>query len=86
MAAPMKQYRDAMKEMVASDLVDIMLMSLSSAEALVQEGIFENSNITPAVRLNDATDIWGYRGQAIGKNHPLRLIQLKLKVHLNIAG
>ena len=62
MAAPMKQYRDAMKEMVASDLVDIMLMSLSSAEALVQEGIFENSNITPAVRLNDATDIWGYRG------------------------
>ena len=62
MAAPMKQYRDAMKEMVASDLVDIMLMSLSSAEALVQEGIFENSNIIPAVRLNDATDIWGYRG------------------------
>ena len=62
MAAPMKYYRDAMKEMVASDLVDIMLMSLSSAEALVQEGIFENSNIIPAVRLNDATDIWGYRG------------------------
>ena len=52
MAAPMKYYRDAMKEMVDSDLVDIMLMSLSSAEALVQEGIFANSNITPAVRLN----------------------------------
>ena len=50
------------KEMVESDLVDIMLMSLSSAEALVDEGTFANSNITPAVRLNDATDIWGYRG------------------------
>ena len=61
-AVPMKYYRNAMKEMVESDLVDIMLMSLSSAEALVRDGIFANSNITPAVRLNDATDIWGYRG------------------------
>ena len=58
MATPMKYYRNAMKEMVESDLVDIMLMSLSSAEALVEEGTFANSNITPAVRLNYATDIW----------------------------
>ena len=62
MAVPMQYYRNAMKEMVKSDLVDIMLMSLSSAEALVREGVFSNSEITPAVRLNDATDIWGYRG------------------------
>ena len=62
MAIPMQYYRNAMKEMVESDLVDIMLMSLSSAEALVREGVFSNSKITPAVRLNDATDIWGYRG------------------------
>ena len=48
-AAPMKYYRDAMKEMVKSDLVGVMLMSLSSAEATVQEGIFANSNITPAI-------------------------------------
>ena len=62
MAIPMQYYRNAIKEMVESDLVDIMLMSLSSAEALVREGVFSNSKITPAVRLNDATDIWGYRG------------------------
>ena len=61
-ATPMRYYRDAMKEMVKSDLVDIMLMSLSSAEALSKELVFSNSSVTPAIRLNDATDIWGYRG------------------------
>ena len=86
MATPMKYYRNAMKEMVGSDLVDIMLMSLSSAEALVDEGTFANSNITPAVRLNDATDIWGYRGASYRENRPLRLIQLKLKVLLSIVS
>ena len=62
MAVPMQYYRNAMKEMVDSDLVDIMLMSISSAEVLAREGVFANSRVTPAVRLNDATDIWGYRG------------------------
>ena len=61
-AKPMKYYRHAMREMVEADLVDIMLMSLSSAEALAKEGLFDNSKVTPAIRLNDATDIWGYRG------------------------
>ena len=61
-ATPMKYYRHAMREMVEADLVDIMLMSLSSAEALTKEGVFNSSKVTPAVRLNDATDIWGYRG------------------------
>ena len=34
LARPVDFYRSAMKEMIASDLADIMLMSLSSAEAL----------------------------------------------------
>jgi hypothetical protein len=50
-----------MREMVSSGLVDLMLMSASSAERLVEEGIFENSPVSPAVRYNDATDIWGLR-------------------------
>ena len=85
MAAPMKHYRDAMKEMVASDLVDIMLMSLSSAEALVQEGIFENSNITPAVRLNDATDIWGYRGASYRKKPSIAFNTAKIESALKYS-
>lgn len=55
-------YRSAMKEMVASGLVDIMLMSLSSAETVVSESDFTKYDVTPAVRLNDSTDIWGHRG------------------------
>ena len=55
------EYLQAMPEMVSSGLVDLMLMSASSAERLVEEGIFENSPVSPAVRYNDATDIWGLR-------------------------
>lgn len=55
-------YRAAMVRMMDSGLVDIMLTSLSSAEALHADGAFEDSDVTPAVRLNDATDIWGFRG------------------------
>lgn len=62
LAKPMAVYRSAMKEMVASDLVDIMLMSLSSAEALAAETDFYSYDVTPAVRLNEGTDIWGFRG------------------------
>jgi hypothetical protein len=50
-----------MREMVSSGLVDLMLMSASGAESLIEEGIFENSPVSPAVRYNDTTDIWGLR-------------------------
>ena len=55
-------YRQAMKEMMASGLIDIMLTSMSSAEALADSGAFKTSDVTQAIRLNDATDIWGFRG------------------------
>lgn len=71
LAHPASVYRSAMKEMVASDLVDIMLMSLSSAEALAAEDVFAAGVVTPAVRLNEGTDIWGHRG-ADYRNHPAR--------------
>ncbi len=62
LAYPASVYRNAMKEMVASGLADIMLMSLSSAEALKSAGAFAASDVTPAVRLNEGTEIWGHRG------------------------
>jgi DhnA family fructose-bisphosphate aldolase class Ia len=55
-------YLEAMTAMTQSGLVDIMLMSASSAETLVKRGVFKNGGVTPAVRLNDATDIWSQRG------------------------
>lgn len=62
LAHPASVYRSAMKEMTASGLVDIMLMSLSSAEVLAAQADFAKHDVTPAVRLNEGTDIWGHRG------------------------
>ena len=53
------EYRQIIREIVAQGLVDIMLMSASTNELLtIRERIFDHSRVTPAVRANDATDIW----------------------------
>ena len=52
------EYLQVMRKMFSSGLVDLKLMSASSAERLVEEGLFEYSHVPPAVRYNDATDIW----------------------------
>ncbi len=53
------EYRQLMRDIVHQGLVDIMLMSASSNELLcIQERLFDNSHVTPAVRANDTTDIW----------------------------
>src|SRR5215207_7583765 len=54
----LSEYRDQMREIVKQGLVDIMLMSSSTAEVLaINERLFDASHITPAVRANDTTDI-----------------------------
>jgi hypothetical protein len=55
-------YLDAITAMTQSGLVDVMLLSASSAETLHRKGIFDESTATPAVRMNDTTDIWMARG------------------------
>ena len=53
------EFRQIMREIVAQGLVDVMLMSASSNEVLtIDERLFDNSHVTPAVRANDTTDIW----------------------------
>jgi hypothetical protein len=52
------EYRDQMREITRQGLVDIMLMSASTSELLtINERLFDNSTVTPAVRANDTTDI-----------------------------
>ncbi len=54
----LSDYRDQVREIVAQGLVDIMLMSISTSELLtVEEHIFDDSTVTPAIRANDTTDI-----------------------------
>jgi hypothetical protein len=63
-------YRQSMRQITKQGLIDIMLISASTSEILtIQERLFEDSSVTPAVRANDTTDIWlGESGDY--KNHP----------------
>jgi DhnA family fructose-bisphosphate aldolase class Ia len=56
-------FRDQIREIVRQGAVDIMLASASTMSVLAQrERLFETSDVTPAIRANDATDIWLPRG------------------------
>ncbi len=53
------EYRQLIRENARSGLVDIMLMSASTAELLVmRERLFDDLPVTPAARANDTTDIF----------------------------
>lgn len=77
--APRSAYFEAIRTMVRSGLVDIMLTSASIAEVLSEEGLFSGSAVTPAVRYNDTSDIWYPRGARYGlePSHPFRSARLK---------
>lgn len=57
------EYRDQIREIVRQGAIDIMLTSASTMGVLAhEERLFDFSDVTPAVRANDATDIWLPRG------------------------
>jgi hypothetical protein len=57
------EFRDIIRQIVRQGLVDIMLMSASTNEALtIEERLFDGSPVTPAARANDTTDIHIVRG------------------------
>jgi hypothetical protein len=59
------EYREQVRQIVGQGIVDIMLMSASTNDALtIQERLFDNSSVTPAARANDTSDIFVVRGGA----------------------
>ena len=69
----LNDYRNQIREVIKQGLVDIVLMSASTSEVLtLRERLFENSHITPAIRANDATDIWLAGAGAIYGDVPSR--------------
>ena len=57
------EYRQLIRENVRQGLVDIMLMSGSTNEMLtIHQRLFDSSAVTPAVRANDASDVWAAQG------------------------
>ena len=72
-------YRNQIREITQQGIVDIMLMSASTSDVLaVQERVFENSHVTPAIRANDTTDIHVFRGSRVGQaaSRPFRSASL----------
>lgn len=57
-----KQYLANMSEMASSGLIDILLVSASTAEVLQEQSLFDTTDVTAAIRFNDTTDIWSARG------------------------
>ena len=56
------EFLDVIRKIVRQGAVDIMLMSASVNELLtIKEQLFARSAVTPAVRVNDSTDIWAIR-------------------------
>ncbi|HEX3726011.1 MAG TPA: hypothetical protein VHV08_07195 [Pirellulales bacterium] len=73
------EYRENIRQIARQGLVDIMLMSASSNDALtIGEGLFEKSHVTPAARANDASDIFAVRhgGYVTEPSRPFRTASL----------
>ena len=59
----MPEFLAQIRAIVEQGIVDIMLASVSTMSLLAhREKIFEKSNVTPAIRANDTSDVWCPRG------------------------
>lgn len=61
------EFLDKVQEVIEQDIVDIMLTSVSNLEALNERGVYSNSRVKPAIRANDTTDVWVFRGASYSK-------------------
>ena len=59
-----REFLENIAAVVKQDIVDIMLVSASNLEALLEDGVFAGSSVKPAIRANDTSDIWRVRGGA----------------------
>ncbi|MGH7939886.1 MAG: hypothetical protein ACREFR_02290 [Limisphaerales bacterium] len=59
----MPEFHDQIRAVARQGIVDIMLASISTMSRLAHgERLFDSLEVTPAVRINDATDVWCPRG------------------------
>ena len=65
------EFLEQVRAVIEQDIVDIMLTSVSNLEVLKDEGVYRHSRVTPAIRANDTTDVWVFRG-ANYSQHPSR--------------
>ena len=81
------EFLSEIRKVVEQGIVDILLASVSVMDRLAhQERLFDNANVTPAIRANDTTDIWCVNaGQATAQllpcPSPARLFRKFRMVH-----
>lgn len=73
-----QEFLAEIKALIAQDIVDIMLVSASNLELLVEAGAFRDSRVKPAIRANDTTDIWQVRNGSYSRqpSRPFRSASL----------
>jgi hypothetical protein len=76
--ANVREFRRSIIDEVKHGVVDIMLVAASSLEAVSATGLFRKSHVTPAIRANDATDIWRARHSSYARqmSRPFRTANL----------
>ena len=74
------EFLGQIRAVIDQDIVDIMLTSASNLELLTESGAFAGSSVKPAIRANDATDIWVGRGAsyATQPSRPYRTASLSV--------
>lgn len=59
------EFHDELVLLVEQSKLDILLTSVSAMDKLARtQRLFDHSPVTPAIRANDTTDIWGARGSS----------------------
>ena len=61
------EFRQTIRDIVRQKQMDVMLGAVSNMEVLIEEGLFDKSGVTPAIRANDTTDIWHPRSGNFAK-------------------
>jgi hypothetical protein len=54
-----QEFISQIEEIIRQDAVDIMLVSASNLELLIERKAFDGAGVKPAIRANDTTDCWG---------------------------
>jgi len=77
---PRPDFLEDMAQIAGQAEIDILLASASNGEVLADEGRFQGSPVTLAVRANDATDIWLARNSSYSRelSRPFRSVNLEL--------
>ena len=65
------EFLEVVEAVIKQDVIDVMLTSVSNLEILTRRGAYLGVGVKPAIRANDATDVWRLRG-ATYHNQPSR--------------